>query len=232
MRAHETEVNRIAIGPRASSPAGTDAPVRSADVFDDDGLSKRPSHPLGHNSPDHIRGAARSERHDHGDGARRIGLRPCDRARRPGARQHPLPDAEIDGADAVVTRFEPSALPRVPTIDRSWSVACLTAAMLFIDDPPSWLLAGKVTSVPHPPPEACTDATERRAGCVQVFGRRHPRCQPRAPAAGVRKAPRHEIAVGNVGGAATMGISPRAQASMWWNVAATWAILPRGMCVN
>src|SRR6516162_10505717 len=31
---------------------------------------------------------------------------------------------------------------------------------------------------------------------AQVFGRRHPRCQPRAPAAGVRKAPRHEIAVG------------------------------------
>jgi hypothetical protein len=26
---------------------------------------------------------------------------------------------------------------------------------------------------------------------------------------------------GNVGRAATMGISPRAQASMWWNVAAT-----------
>jgi len=37
---------------------------------------------------------------------------------------------------------------------------------------------------------------------------------------------------GIVGGAATMGISPRAQASMWWNVAATWAILPHGMCVN
>ena len=37
---------------------------------------------------------------------------------------------------------------------------------------------------------------------------------------------------GIVGGAATMGISPRAQASMWWNVAARWAILPRGMCVN
>src|SRR6516164_2813539 len=29
---------------------------------------------------------------------------------------------------------------------------------------------------------------------VQVFGRRYPRCQPRAPAAGVRKAPRHEVA--------------------------------------
>ena len=37
---------------------------------------------------------------------------------------------------------------------------------------------------------------------------------------------------GIVGGAATMGISPRAQASMWWNVAARWAILPRGICVN
>src|SRR5215813_11696509 len=37
---------------------------------------------------------------------------------------------------------------------------------------------------------------------------------------------------GKVGGAATMGISPRAQASKWWNVAATWAILPRGMCVT
>ena len=32
------------------------------------------------------------------------------------------------------------------------------------------------------------------AGYVQVFGRRHRRYQPRAPAAGVRKAPRHEIA--------------------------------------
>ena len=38
--------------------------------------------------------------------------------------------------------------------------------------------------------------------------------------------------VGIGGGAATMGISPRAQASMWWNAAATWARLLRGMCVN
>ena len=36
----------------------------------------------------------------------------------------------------------------------------------------------------------------RMSALAQVFGRRHPRCQPRAPAAGVRKAPRHEIAVG------------------------------------
>jgi hypothetical protein len=38
--AQETEVNRIAIWPRTSGTAGTDAPVRSADIFDDDGLSK------------------------------------------------------------------------------------------------------------------------------------------------------------------------------------------------
>ena len=32
------------------------------------------SHALGHNSRGHVRNAARSNRHDHGDGARRIGL--------------------------------------------------------------------------------------------------------------------------------------------------------------
>ena len=35
------------------------------------------------------------------------------------------------------------------------------------------------------------------SAAAQVFGRRHPRHQPRAAAAGVRKAPRHEIAVGD-----------------------------------
>ena len=39
-------------------------------------------------------------------------------------------------------------------------------------------------------------AAVHESAAVQVFGRRHPRCQPRAPAAGVQKAPRHEIAVG------------------------------------
>jgi len=52
----------------------------------------------------------------------------------------------------------------------------------------------------------------------------------RGPAAEKRQGTKSRV--GNGGGAATMGISPRAQASMWWNVAATWAILPRGMCVN
>jgi hypothetical protein len=50
--------------------------------------------------------------------------------------------------------------------------------------------------------ESCTSGTVRdEDGNILIYSARHPRCQPRAPAAGVRKAPRHEIAVG-VGGAA------------------------------
>jgi hypothetical protein len=73
----KTDVNRVTIGPRTGNAAGTDAPVCSADVFDDDGLRERTSHPLGDDSRDHIRAAARSARHDHGDWPRRIGLRLC-----------------------------------------------------------------------------------------------------------------------------------------------------------
>jgi hypothetical protein len=74
MRAGAAEFNRIAVRPRAGSPASTDAPVRSTDVFDDNGLSMRVSNSLGHNSSHDIGGAACSIRYDHGDGARRIGL--------------------------------------------------------------------------------------------------------------------------------------------------------------
>jgi hypothetical protein len=54
---------------------GTEVSIRSGDVFDDDGLSKRASYPLGKESPDCIKGATRWQRHDHGDWPRRIGLR-------------------------------------------------------------------------------------------------------------------------------------------------------------
>ena len=64
-----TKVNRVAIWPRASSLANTDASITSADIFDDDGLSKRGSHWLGDKSPDDICNPARSSRHDKGDGA-------------------------------------------------------------------------------------------------------------------------------------------------------------------
>jgi hypothetical protein len=52
----------------------------------------------------------------------------------------------------------------------------------------------------------------------------------RRPAAEKRQG--RKSRVGNGGGAATMGISPRAQASMWRNEAARYAILPRGRGVN
>jgi hypothetical protein len=78
------EVYRISVGPGASDPAGTDVSVRSADIFDNDGLSKRFSHPISENTRKYIRRPARGRRHDHGDGARRIGLRTC-HGRRPAA---------------------------------------------------------------------------------------------------------------------------------------------------
>jgi hypothetical protein len=75
-RADETEDDRVTIGRRACSPAGADSAVRSADVFDDDGLTERHPHALGHNSPCQVRNAARGYRRNHGDRPRRIGLRP------------------------------------------------------------------------------------------------------------------------------------------------------------
>src|ERR1700686_568086 len=44
-------IDRIAIGLRPSGPAGTDAAVGAADIFDNDRLSERTSHPLGNDSP-------------------------------------------------------------------------------------------------------------------------------------------------------------------------------------
>src|SRR5262249_37454645 len=77
MRRCATQLNRVAVRSRPGGPAGTDAPIRSADVFDDDGLSKRASYVLGKDPRDSVAGAACRERHDHRDGARRVGLRLC-----------------------------------------------------------------------------------------------------------------------------------------------------------
>src|SRR5262249_53767449 len=71
-----TQLNRVAIRSRAGDAAGADAPIRPADVFDDDGLSKRTSHAFGKYPANCIGNATPRERHDHRDGARRIGLRP------------------------------------------------------------------------------------------------------------------------------------------------------------
>src|SRR5215472_2394147 len=77
MRVHLAKVNCIAVGSRAYSATDSDVTVATSNVFDDDGLSKRASHPLGYKSSDNVRWPARSKRHDHGDGARRVGLRLC-----------------------------------------------------------------------------------------------------------------------------------------------------------
>src|SRR5262249_16695070 len=74
MPAQGAEADRIAIGPRARDAIDTDAPVSPADVFHDDGLSKRVSHPLGEHSSDYIRRAAWCKRNNHRDGPRRVGL--------------------------------------------------------------------------------------------------------------------------------------------------------------
>src|ERR1700733_954257 len=80
MPAQETEVDGVAIRPRASNASDTDAPVCSADVFDNDRLSERHSHPLCEDPPYHVRITAGRERNNHRDGTYRIGLR-CRNAR-------------------------------------------------------------------------------------------------------------------------------------------------------
>ena len=74
MRSQETDSDRVAVRSRAGRPAGTNAAVGTADIFDDDGLIERYPHTLAYNSRDHIRNAARRQGHDDGDGARRISL--------------------------------------------------------------------------------------------------------------------------------------------------------------
>jgi hypothetical protein len=61
---------------------------------------------------------------------------------------------------------------------------------------------------------------------VQVFGRRNNGLSTHSDGRRPKSRQGRKSRVGNGGGAATMGISPRAQASMWRNEAARYAILP------
>src|ERR1700719_2895296 len=64
-------------------------------------------------------------------------------------------------------------------------------------DRPSLHLRERNSSMKNRKRESCTSGTVRdEDGNILIYSARQPRCQPRAPAAGVRKAPRHEIAVG------------------------------------
>jgi hypothetical protein len=76
VRAHGAKVECVAVGPRASRPAGTDAPVRPADIFNDNRLAQRSPHPLAKKPSDYIYWGACRIRHDQGDRSSRIGLCP------------------------------------------------------------------------------------------------------------------------------------------------------------
>jgi hypothetical protein len=75
MGAYAAEINRVSIGPRASCPRDTYAPVRPTDIFNYDRLPKRFSHSFGEDPRHRINTSAGSQRYNHGDGASRIGLR-------------------------------------------------------------------------------------------------------------------------------------------------------------
>ena len=69
------DVDRVAVGRRAREPADADRAAGAADVLDDHRLAQQRPHALGQNAGRHVGRAARRERHDHGDLARRVGLR-------------------------------------------------------------------------------------------------------------------------------------------------------------
>ena len=69
------EVDGVAVRRRAREPADPDRAAGAADVLDDHRLAQQRPHALGQNARRHIGRAARRERHDHGDLARRVGLR-------------------------------------------------------------------------------------------------------------------------------------------------------------
>src|SRR6516165_5193270 len=70
-----SNVDGVTIRLCPSSAARTDAAIRAGYVFNNDRLPKPFSHPFCEDSSGHVGCAARTEGYDHGDGARRIGLR-------------------------------------------------------------------------------------------------------------------------------------------------------------
>ena len=99
VRAVLAEADGVAVGRRAHRAADADGAARAGDVLDDDGLAERDPHPLGEDAADHVGRSAGRERHDHGDGLGRIGLRKRGHAMRRPARRRPRRDAEIDGVE-------------------------------------------------------------------------------------------------------------------------------------
>ena len=136
----------------------------------------------------------------------------------PGARVRLVTTAELGKALRWTSYASPCMPPTAPR---------LRVAKIGTSARPVGRLRLHITSISR--------TSERRRGCRLCAGFRNagPRDANHAlrrPASEKRQGTKSWW--GNVGGAATMGISPWAQASMWRNVAAAWAILSRGMCVN
>src|SRR5262249_58255057 len=69
--------DRVAIGGCAGNPANSNAACSTRHVLDNDGLTKRCTHALGHDSSDRVCRAARCKWYDYRDRSRRKRLRPC-----------------------------------------------------------------------------------------------------------------------------------------------------------
>ena len=73
----DAERQRVAVGFRAGNPAGSECPVRSGRVIDDDGLAEERLHAFDDDARNHVRWSACAGWHDDRDRPRRIGLRTC-----------------------------------------------------------------------------------------------------------------------------------------------------------
>src|SRR5262245_47582218 len=88
MRYPMADADGVTIGRCARDTAHADAPARTGHILDNYRLTERCPHMLGEDTCESVRGAARWERHDNGEGARWIDLRARrERPRRRAAQQ-------------------------------------------------------------------------------------------------------------------------------------------------
>jgi hypothetical protein len=71
------DAQRVAVGCRFDGAGDADACARAGDVLDHDRLAERLAHALAQDAGERVGRAARRERHDHRNGARRILLGEC-----------------------------------------------------------------------------------------------------------------------------------------------------------
>src|SRR5262249_5295506 len=94
MRLPMADADGVTIGRCARDTAHADAPPRTGHILDNYTLTERCPHMLGEDTCEGVRGAARWERHDNGEGARWIDLR----ARRERPRRRRAAEQRDEGA--------------------------------------------------------------------------------------------------------------------------------------